>query len=79
MNSKVVQPIEPLHESIKIELYIPRHVDKVWRALGWNEKDYQRWFLDVLRSQFDWVSEVPVGRGARALLEQEIKHIVEDC
>ena len=66
-----------LHESIQVSLSIPRHVDETFKNLGYDVNQlYQRNLLDVLRSQFDAIGDdVPVVRGARLMLEQEVKHL----
>ena len=67
-----------LHDSVKISLYVPRHVDRVWRAVGYDEIDYEYNLLESIRSLFDAVmSGTSVGQGAILLLEQETKHLRE--
>ena len=70
--------MKPLFEAVKIELYVPKQADRVWRAVGFDETDYQCQFLEVLRSMFDAVmTETPAGAGAIKILEGEIKYLRE--
>ena len=69
---------KPIHDSVKVTLYIPRHVDRVWRAVGYDAIDYQLYFLDVIRSMFDAVMcETPAAQGAILMLQQEVKQLGE--
>ncbi len=71
---------KPLHESIQVKLTIPKCVDRVLRNLGYDVAYvYQRDFLDVVRSRLEPIREVPITKGAREVLEQEIKFIDEEC
>ena len=68
--------MKPLHESVQVKLYVPKHVDQTLKNLGYDvTKVYQRDFLDTIRALFDTIDEVPCARGAREMLEQEIKTI----
>jgi len=66
-----------LNDSVQVNLSIPRHVDDTFKKLGFDvEALYQRSLLDILRADLDvFADEVPVARGAREQLEQEVKHL----
>ena len=69
-----------LHESIQVKLFIPKHVDQILKNLGYDVAElYQRQFLDTVRAHFDTIDEVPCAKGAHEMLEQEVKHLDEEC
>ena len=70
--------MKPLHDSIQVTLYVPKHVDETFKKLGYDVAQmYQRSFYDILRSDFDCIDEVPCVQGAREMLEQEVRHLDE--
>ena len=58
-------------EQIEIKLQVPKVVDQLWRALGYDETDYQYDFLETLRSSFDAIcNEPPKAQEALEILEK---------
>ena len=68
-----------LHESVQVTLNIPHHVDETLRNLGYDAaKLYQRQFLEAVRCHFDTIdNDVPVVKGCREQLEQEVRALDE--
>lgn len=68
--------MKPLHESIQVTLNIPKHVDQTLKNLGYDvDSLYQRQLYDTIRAHFDTIDEVPCVKGAREMLEQEVRAI----